>query len=243
MKPLHVIVSREFKGLMDRLHERIEYARHIRGFASEIAGIFSGKRVAIVGNSPGLIGKGLGAEIDAHDLVVRLNGGIRLPAPDDLGKKMHVMFLGATMEKEKDFLELNKNSANCIAISTAKNRQILGAMAFSQAVFYPRVLPRVMTRTLQRLLQVENRERKFRPPRSGLICLAAVHAYGNASQISLYGMSDSLEKSGNRVTPTGEVTQYDPHQYKSLHCDPAIELALLKGLTAQAPHIDWRGRD
>jgi Glycosyltransferase family 29 (sialyltransferase) len=243
MKPPHVILSRELKGLLDRTYQLGEYALSIRKFENEIAQIFKGKSVAIVGNSPGLINQGLGKEIDSHDLVIRLNGGIRVPKPEDLGRKMDVIFLGATMEKEKDFLELNKDHTSCIAISTSKNKNILSAVPISAAVYYPRILPRMITRYIQNLLNIQTVKVKFRPPRSGLICLAALQRYGQTKKISLYGMSSSLEKSKNRVTPTGEVTTYDSQQYKSLHCDPAFELALLTQLIEYDPKIDWRGRE
>lgn len=38
-------------------------------------GIHAGSRVAIIGNAASQFGRGLGAEIDGHDLVVRLNYG------------------------------------------------------------------------------------------------------------------------------------------------------------------------
>ena len=243
MKPIHQILTREFKGLLDRIDQWIEYAARIRELEAQLAEVFADKRVAIIGNSPGLIGKGLGKEIDAHDLVVRINGGARIQAPDDIGHKTDVMFLGATMEKEKDFISLNQNNAGCVAISTTKNRAILGMLPISRSVFYPRILPRVITKKTQQAFKIPDAARKFRPPRSGFICLAAIHRYGKAREISLYGMSDSIEKSQGRVTPTGEVKTYDPQQYKGLHCDPAFELTLLKQLTEHAENITWRGRD
>lgn len=41
--------------------------------SSAFSDLVAGRTVAVVGNGPGEVGKGLGAEIDAHDVVVRFN--------------------------------------------------------------------------------------------------------------------------------------------------------------------------
>jgi hypothetical protein len=46
-----------------------------------------GTRVAIVGNSPKLIGRGLGPQIDAHDEVMRFNGALTQDFAPDVGTR------------------------------------------------------------------------------------------------------------------------------------------------------------
>lgn len=46
-----------------------------------------GSRVAIVGNSPKLVGRGLGKDIDAHDEIMRFNGALTNGFADDVGKR------------------------------------------------------------------------------------------------------------------------------------------------------------
>lgn len=244
MTLLYTKLAKEWRGAIDRIAQRLDYVREIGQFQEKMAQAFYGKRVAIVGNSPGLIGSSMGAEIDAHDIVVRINGRSRIDAPEDLGTKLDVVFLGATIEKESDFDKLDVyKDMGCVAISTTKNRRAIEQIHIADAIFYPALLPRFLSRHMAQQLAVKIGGKRFRPPRSGFICLSAIHSYGQAAQISLYGMSDSLDKSQMRITPTGEVTHYDPQQYQSLHCDPAIELALMRGLATTANRIEWRGRD
>jgi succinoglycan biosynthesis protein ExoU len=53
-----------------------------------------GRRVAVVGPSRSLVGSGSSGEIDAHDLVVRLNHGWPVPEPlhADLGRRIDVLY-------------------------------------------------------------------------------------------------------------------------------------------------------
>ena len=54
-----------------------------------------GNRVAIVGSAPYLKGMGLGAEIDSHDIVVRINGNdlIKKYHSKDIGTRTSVVYL------------------------------------------------------------------------------------------------------------------------------------------------------
>jgi len=53
-----------------------------------------GKRVALVGPSRSVVGSGLGKEIDAHDLVARLNHGWPVPPglQADLGRRIDILY-------------------------------------------------------------------------------------------------------------------------------------------------------
>jgi Glycosyltransferase family 29 (sialyltransferase) len=54
----------------------------------------SGARVAIVGNSPGLLGRGFGEYIDSHDEVMRFNGAVTGGYEADVGKKTSICCVG-----------------------------------------------------------------------------------------------------------------------------------------------------
>jgi hypothetical protein len=54
----------------------------------------SGKTVCVVGNSPCLLGKGRGAEIDGHDLVLRFNNFETLDYEQDFGRKTDIWVRG-----------------------------------------------------------------------------------------------------------------------------------------------------
>jgi hypothetical protein len=53
-----------------------------------------GRRVALVGPSRSIVGSGLGTEIDAHDLVARLNHGWPVPLglEADLGRRLDILY-------------------------------------------------------------------------------------------------------------------------------------------------------
>jgi hypothetical protein len=89
---------------------------------STIAKFVSGKRVAIVGGSPKIIGTELGEYIDSHDIVVRVNlhwpcprrlmGGDGVARPEinltrDIGNRTDILFhngnkIGGSLEEVKD---------------------------------------------------------------------------------------------------------------------------------------------
>ena len=52
--------------------------------------LLEGKRVAVVGNAPSEIGRKKGAEIDAHDLVIRFNNFRLKGFEDDYGSKTDI---------------------------------------------------------------------------------------------------------------------------------------------------------
>lgn len=52
--------------------------------------VFKGKAIAFVGLAPNIQGKGLGAEIDAHDLVYRTNV-FPVPGPEDYGSRCDII--------------------------------------------------------------------------------------------------------------------------------------------------------
>lgn len=52
-----------------RISEEFEKSRAMRAFES----LVKGKNIALVGNGPSEMGRGLGGEIDAHDVVIRIN--------------------------------------------------------------------------------------------------------------------------------------------------------------------------
>jgi len=67
--------------------------RH-RHEARELDGFLAGKTIAVVGNGPSEIGKGLGDEIDAHDVVIRINNYRIKGFEKDYGRKIDVWMKG-----------------------------------------------------------------------------------------------------------------------------------------------------
>ena len=52
--------------------------------------IYDGKSIALVGNSPRIVGTNQGNDIDSNDIVIRCNSTFAPDYPDDLGSKTHV---------------------------------------------------------------------------------------------------------------------------------------------------------
>ena len=60
--------------------------------------LLAGKTIAIVGNSPCQLGKGLGAEIDSHDIVIRMNNYQTKGFEEDYGSKTTIYARGAAAD-------------------------------------------------------------------------------------------------------------------------------------------------
>ena len=64
--------------------------------AQRLDKFLSGKTIAVVGNGPGEIGKGLGMEIDGHDVVIRFNNYQTKGFENDYGSRTDVWMKGGT---------------------------------------------------------------------------------------------------------------------------------------------------
>lgn len=94
----------------DPIHEQDAYLLHYVGgqkkdmLVNEFSGLnalkslLTGKNVAIVGNSIRVLEKAQGAEIDAHDIVIRFNKGF---PNDKVGHKTDILFLACTLTEEE----------------------------------------------------------------------------------------------------------------------------------------------
>ena len=74
-----------------KVHETLEKSRGENQFKN----LLEGKRVAVVGNAPSEIGRKKGAEIDAHDLVIRFNNYRLKGFEGDYGSKTDIWVRGS----------------------------------------------------------------------------------------------------------------------------------------------------
>ena len=65
--------------------------------------LLEGKSIAVVGNGPSEVGKGLGAEIDSHDLVIRINNFKVSGFSADYGSRCDVWMKGGAADVGHDF--------------------------------------------------------------------------------------------------------------------------------------------
>lgn len=73
------IVDPELRHTLAAMHRKGELWRQLEG-----------KSIAVVGNGPSEVGKGLGAEIDAHDVVIRINNYVTAGYEKDYGRRIDV---------------------------------------------------------------------------------------------------------------------------------------------------------
>ena len=117
------------------LYDKIMKIRNRQRFETIIK---NAKSIAIVGRSPILIGKKLGREIDAHDVVIRFNqSDISGKFAQDYGTKMDISFINCHLENThdestlcvyKDFRAYRNHDRvqQHIAADTSKNIDIMG---------------------------------------------------------------------------------------------------------------------
>jgi hypothetical protein len=83
-----------------------------KGDFKELNKIFEGKRVAIVGPSPSLIGQNKGKEIDDYDIVCKVGWMYNMKDYENYGKRMDVLFNGCF--PDADPINKFKNLKNVI---------------------------------------------------------------------------------------------------------------------------------
>lgn len=217
-------------------------------FRAEIKKLFRGKTVAIVGSSPELIGAGLGAMIEKHDIVVRINSLNAADCPTDLGERSDVVFLGGKRdERTKSYLfdRLEPNCSTVIGVATCKD-VLTPLKRISNVLIYPKNWPKEIARRVCRDINrcFLNRAGE-KPPRSGFVCIATVAIFGEAKSVEIFGMSKDPVKA--RKTINGAlfsekvmVAEYQEEKLLRNHCDPDFEIGMLKELVQQKSHVSWR---
>lgn len=79
--------------------------------------LVEGKTIAVVGNGPSEIGKGKGAEIDAHDIVIRMNNYKTEGYEQDYGSKTDIWVRGAGGDDVLDYTSVSNYKACVWAVS------------------------------------------------------------------------------------------------------------------------------
>ena len=78
----------------DRIHKAALVFRKLEKNKNKFKKLIHGKTVAVVGNGPSEVGKGKGPEIDAHDIVIRLNNYRTEGFEADYGSKTDIWIRG-----------------------------------------------------------------------------------------------------------------------------------------------------
>ena len=228
-------------GIVKKILNLLEWKIHKKSFTNSLENIFSGKTVAIVGNSPELIGANLGSLIDMHDLVIRVNGGPRIQDAQDFGDKTDCVVLGSTFtDVQKLAHRLTGINENCIFISTSKNKLVLETyFKFKKTIYFPMLLPQKISKRTEKLLGNKLWDKPFRPPRSGFVAVACLSRYSKSPKISIFGMSKDAVLARKVVNDRSTTVCYDERVLLGKHCEPAVEIRAMLALVASKKNLTW----
>lgn len=158
----------------------------------KMAGLISGKSVVIVGNAKSLLSTTYGTEIEAHDIVIRLNKGF-VTLPEAQGTRTDMV--GLTPElSEEETTENFKPSQFLMLIPKMRHYRLFGHDAVRNTLFY----------NFRNWLA--DRNLIGRRPSSGFMAISWMVRLGLAKSITLYGFDFG-------ATPT----YYNPEGYKTPH--------------------------
>ncbi len=228
-------------GIVKKITGIFEWSTQKKYFTREIKNIFFNKTVVVVGSSPELIGAKLGAFIDSHDFVVRINGTRRISDLEDFGLRTDCVILGGTFSSEGQIRDrIPDINANFFVISTQKNKSLIDRyFKFKNVFYYPALLPKKISEEVERSLGCRVWGRPFRPPRSGFVMIFAIHKYAQPKKISVIGMSSDSNAARQTIDQNGEIRTYDERLLLGKHCDPRIEIQALKMFVDQHENITW----
>ena len=197
-----------------------------RDASAALAALVEGRTVAVVGNGPGALGQGRGAEIDAHDVVIRFNNfpeGFEA----DYGARTDVWVRGAHPDV-RDRFDLERFDLVVWEMDFARNfledrshREIL----YRDTLFSPEKVAYLGTETKRTLRAASG----LLLPTSGAQILWALHqARGGLEGVDVYGFS-SIEGSGEHGH------YFDRLGDMGRRHDVEGEGAFLRGLLSGAP--------
>lgn len=211
------------RGLVDRLQFYVITRKKIRN-------LFKNKSIAIVGNSPCILAQGLGTKIDSYDMVVRLNLVRSKGLEKDLGSRTDFRIIGATM-LNKHIKYIQGLPEHETIITTAKNSSIMKALGKS-CLYYPSDTPSFALALLCDILDHNKITLSdIKPPKTGLVFLSLLLRFGATRGIALFGFSLVKSNSGNAIDfSRNGVREYDVIKYGQNHCDPTIEIGILRSL-------------
>ncbi len=228
-------------GVVKKIAKIVEWEMQKNTFANNLERFFSDKTVVVVGSSPELIGAKLGAFIDAHDLVVRINGVSRIQNPEDFGGRTDCIFLGGTFLSQQDLRHrLSETDNDFLVISTQKNKLLINNFfRFKNIFYFPTLLPQKISKEVERSLGCQLWSKPFRPPRSGFVTVATIQKFARPKTISVIGMSNDSTLARKTIDGKGMVRDYDERILLGKHCDPSVEIHALRTFVKMHDNINW----
>ncbi|MFB2549462.1 glycosyltransferase family 29 protein [Ensifer soli] len=192
--------------------------------------------IAVVGNSPRLVEKRQGGEIDAHDVVVRINDGRTAPHEASTGSRTTVRFVGALLkDRYRGFFSGLREEARLV--TSAENVQSLADFGWSGRLEVIEQLGWTIRSSFTRLASViEIGELPDKNPRTGIIVLSLlVDAMRAGRKVSVYGMETEPRKTGaEHFYADGRDFGAVLKGYGKYHCPMTVEFSMLKQLQDRA---------
>jgi len=157
-----------------------------------MSNLIAGKSVAVVGNAKSLLDTDYGSEIEAHDVIIRLNKGF-VTKPSSQGTRTDMV--GLTPElSEDETIERFQPETFLMLIPKMRHYRLFGTAAVRGTLFY------------KFRYWLEDRNLIGRRPSSGFMAISWLVRLGSAQSITLYGFDFG-------ATPT----YYNPVGYKTPH--------------------------
>lgn len=158
--------------------------------------IFKGKTVAFVGLAPNILGKGLGPEIDSHDLVYRTNI-FPVSNPEDYGSRCDIISLVSEYHDKIDTLDV-------------KNILAFEPFTVDKLTYWITPQERLKLRGWCML----NYELDIIDGTAGMIAFWLCKKFG-AKSIKFYGITGYQDLSGNVVVHSDDWKHYTDEAYGS----------------------------
>jgi hypothetical protein len=217
---------RKFKEILNAITLAVSLKQLRKRFFS----LFCGKSVAVIGGSPGLIGKGLGDKINNFDVVVRLNLLVPTGRERDYGSRTDIRFIGCTLlNKHSKFVD-NLSHEQAL-ISTEKNKVFFSGRR-KNIFFHHKSLPMKSLNFFTKLTGVSiPKSSCSKPPKSGFVFLSLLLRYGKPKTIGVFGFSLKSEDAWLVVDyRKGNIINYDSAHILGNHSTPDVEINALNVL-------------
>ncbi|WP_155983900.1 MULTISPECIES: glycosyltransferase family 29 protein [unclassified Thioalkalivibrio] len=188
-----------------------------------------GKSVAVVGSAPGVFSNRNGYWIDQHDVVIRVNLLDNIGREEFLGARTDVRFVGCTLV-DKHVEYVRRVGFKGVVITTRKNKEFLSSVG-KEGILFPEEFPRwTFKRVMDKCGSGKLPVIPEKPPKSGIVCLGALVAFGMPRSITVFGFSRDEVSAWSAIHYSDSDGQrvYNRDYILSKHCDPVYEVALLE---------------
>ena len=210
----------------DRIHKAALVFRKLEKNKNKFKKLIHGKTIALVGNGPSEVGKGKGPEIDAHDIVIRMNNYQTAGFEQDYGYKTDIWIRGFGGEDLNDYTD---KMHYLFAGITGDYRFIPLYWDFQLDILYRDLVERNITSGYISCDLYSQLSRKTQiSPTTGFSSLYTIKSLG-CKQLDVYGFSFQQEKSDGYAT----------HYFNDRDEQEAKERSVYHSWDKESEYIRW----